>query len=424
MFNESISKTPHSKIDLIKKTEFNIIKYLTLGLIITVYISIFILYTPNVYGNGESSQNNSHSLAPISYFIPNQTSVEHNSGSQILIPEYEQNSETDSVGGSPESSQSQSKSYGVHFHPTYNNADDQAVLDHLALLGVDTIRLGVSWRLLEPTENNYETFWYIPTIQNLTQSVVNRGMKVLVVFGENPCWVADNPTAACASGNYDFWCPENDIPAYADAFAKLVEELDGIVYDYEIWNEPNIDIFWCGVAATPVEYVDILQQAYTAGKAEDPNIIVYGGAVAGTHITYIDDLYLNGIYNHMDIFSVHPYTGTAEYNDCTDLRWSFTCGLEDIRDIQVAYSQTPEIAITEMGWSSYTGWGGVTETQQADYLEDALIHFDNTSYLESFVYYDAKEEYQYAAPGRDEYFGLMRSNNAYKPVYYTYQNHI
>jgi hypothetical protein len=88
------------------------------------------------------------------------------------------------------------------------------------------------------------------------------------------------------------------------------------VADYEIWNEPNANIFW---APTPdaAQYTALLKVAYTNIKAVDPDaVVVAAGAAAAAEtpggptinpVTFLTEMYAAGAGGYFDAFSYHPY---------------------------------------------------------------------------------------------------------------------
>lgn len=308
----------------------------------------------------------------------------------------------------------QTKWYGVHWHPQWNQSDFEA-LDVASEMGVEIIRLGVSWRLMEPTQDKLDEGWYMPAVDERIQYATDRGMAVLIMLGEVPYWASPDENST-ANGNYDFWCPVGSEIEFANAMASLVQRYaeNDLVVAFEVWNEPNLDYFWCQ-APNAREYTTLLNATYEAVKTADPNAIVLGGSLAGADIIYLKQMY---IYKaRFDALALHPYSGTSSPTECLNARWAFACGVENIHEEMVANGDASNIWFTELGWANFEGDGGVTAEQQALYFKQAVdvMATADWDYVPVVIWYalvDRPEE----ADNREGYFGLVNPEMTPKPV--------
>ena len=109
-------------------------------------------------------------------------------------------------------------------------------------------------------------------------------------------------------------------PASAAAFATWAGAVaarygtKGVQY-FEIWNEPNLAVFW-SPTPDPAAYTADLKAAYAAIKAADPSAVVLSGGLApaendGTDIdprTFLQDMYADGAKGSFDGLGFHPYS--------------------------------------------------------------------------------------------------------------------
>ncbi len=78
-----------------------------------------------------------------------------------------------------------------------------------------------------------------------------------------------------------------------------------IVYFWEIWNEPGLDLFKYG---SPEEFVQLLKATYPIIKEANPNakVVVTLGA-EGRNTSFEDEVFALGGGDYFDILSFHPY---------------------------------------------------------------------------------------------------------------------
>jgi xylan 1,4-beta-xylosidase len=133
------------------------------------------------------------------------------------------------------------------------------------------------------------------------------GMYPVVELGYMPRALAADPSRTVFTYG-GIISPPRDWAAWHDlirAFtAHLVERygLDEMRrhWRFEVWNEPNLSVFWSG---TPAEYWRLYEEAARAVKEVDPGLIVGGPATAA--IGWIDDQ--TRVDAPVDFLSTHVY---------------------------------------------------------------------------------------------------------------------
>lgn len=286
--------------------------------------------------------------------------------------------------------------YGVHIHNTWIDEQDTQQILVATSINAEVVRIGVSWWLLEPTPDDWDTTWYIPALTERISSLRAEGIKPMLMLGHVPCWAsAEQPPPDCSEPtqpNHDLWCPPANAGNYANALAYLMNEFGDDVQLWEIWNEPNISSFWCNQPPDAQAYTNLLQTAYTRAKSIDASSIVLGGALAGTDSDYLLEMYLANANEYYDALSVHPYNGhNTPPSSCPDwpnTRWEFECGIDAIRDTMIAHNDMKPIWLTEFGWCIMEGNDCVSnESLQADFLEEALSIIDSWDFIAGAIWY-------------------------------------
>jgi polysaccharide biosynthesis protein PslG len=304
---------------------------------------------------------------------------------------------------------------GATFHGTWDYADDAqraAALDKLAAGGLKSIRLDLCWCDFEQTGPGT----YNPNYVRLSDSIVDaaraRGLDVLVTLWGTPAW---------ANGGAGLNVPPTDPSSYANAAEGIARHFRGRVVAWEVWNEPNLSVFWRGTAA---DYAQLLRPAYRALKAGDPSArVLFGG------LSYNDDAWLKRAYEAgaggaFDVMATHPYQGRPDAPpEAPDdgKRWWLT-HVPSVRRVMKANGDARKpIWFTEFGWSTFTSAPGasrrgVTPAQQADYLLRTIeLVRSRYPYVQRLYWYNDRD----TASGNawEDNLGLLKRDLGEKPVY-------
>jgi hypothetical protein len=189
----------------------------------------------------------------------------------------------------------------------------------------------------------------------------------------------------------EYWCPPNNMNAFARWVGQVVEryDADGVndapgsprVAAWEIWNEPDQDGTWLP-KANPAAYAEMLRKSYDAVKAADPTALVLNGGV----MTF-DGIGVGGFmskvveiagWNSFDVLSLHPWLidhppdNPALINPRERYDVTIPGRLEFAKRWLNERGGGKPIWITEVGWSVCAGkcepQFAKSEEQQADYL--------------------------------------------------------
>ncbi len=268
-------------------------------------------------------------------------------------------------------------SLGLQFHGTwthYDTAERAEVLDRIEESGARWVRLDVGWAMLQPRPGGFDEGWAVPLVDEVMQQLRERDLKVLVMFWLTPTWASSEPDEFTAQ-----YTSPDDPADYAAALGEVAERWGDVVDAYEVWNEPNLEVFYHGT--DPQTYADLLCASYPVVRRADPDArIVFGG------LMYNDDDWLQRAYDAgaggcFDVMSVHSYQAPADSppsvvddGEVWNLR-----NLDEVRDTMVENGDRLPVWITEFGWSVHDNdsetepWRrGVDEQTQARYAAEAL----------------------------------------------------
>ena len=243
-----------------------------------------------------------------------------------------------------------------------------------ASLGFQHVMYTLGWDTANPSRGVYQ--W--GDADNIANAAAATGQRVLLRVMLTPAWAR---LAACSGSNT---CPPGDPSDFGTFMGALAAHLYSYhLFDYEIWNEPNVSDNWGGLTPDPVGYVGLLRAAYPQVKAADPGALVVGPAVTtvgdlppNAPYSAMGDLaYLNGIYDaggapYFDVLSDHPYGfGDApEVDPRTPGHPLVFRRVELHREIMVAHGDAAKpIWATEMGWAMDPALAGHPECPRPDW---------------------------------------------------------
>lgn len=314
-----------------------------------------------------------------------------------------------------------------------SDAQQQATLDAANHAGARWVRVDVNWDYTEPAPGT----WVYDAFDRVIPKITSRGMKVLLVMDYGvPRW---------ANGVSDPFVPPTDPNAYGDFAAHVAARYApyGVVY-YEIWNEPNIDIYFHN--PDPAKYVQLLQAAYTKIKAAVPNSIVLSGGFApaatfGPDIApsdFLDAMYQKGAKAYFDAVADHPYTmpvlasSQVPWGGFNDLVWNTnpysSPGSHSMRTVMDHYGDgAKKVWATEDGavvgplpCSPQCGY--FTEHDQAANVANMLATFSGFDWAgPMFIakWQDATNPFETWG----NHLGLLRLDGSQRPSYTEFVNH-
>lgn len=309
---------------------------------------------------------------------------------------------------------------GVQFHGIWDSYDDSqraATLDHLVEMGATWVRLDLSWAQLEPTgPRSFGKGDGTKLADGVIEMAHERGLKVLGMLWLTPPWASPPKGELSAPADPD---------DYARALARAANRWDGKVQAWEVWNEPNLDIYFRG--ANPETYTELLCAANRAVKAGDSSARVVFGGTVHNDLDWITRTYDAGVKGCFDIMATHPYGAPSNLPPSrgTDEVWELGA-VAQIRDLMVDRGDRRKpMWATELGWSSHENTGleeewrlGVTEEEQAQFTVEALrILQEEHPYVKNVILYNDRER-----PESDPHqngFGILREDNTPKPIFWS-----
>ncbi len=300
------------------------------------------------------------------------------------------------------------------------NPGDAATQSRIIASGARHVRVFASWRMLEPARGQFSSD-ILPGYDELANRMKAAGIQVSFVVVQTPSWAgaANSP-------------PPPD--AFADFMRRLAGHFKGRVSGYEIWNEPDGNVFWQN-GAPPAAYANLLKWSYPAVKQADPAAKVGIGGLVGNDYNYLNDLYSAGAQGNFDFVGVHTDTGCNRTDPREALRdvdgrvsrWSFT-GYREVRATMLDHLDDKPIWMTELGWSVTSAKcqsntkeaAGVTRDQQALFLSHAYACLASDPYVENASWFSLADFG--AADNMGFRYGLYDWNGVPRPALTAFQH--
>ena len=320
---------------------------------------------------------------------------------------------------------------GVQLHPLWNGVTPREAareLDIARSAGADVVRVDVAWSSLELEGNGRWSPAYARRMDAFVANARSRGLRVIVVLNETPCWASKAPRALRQGCSGDWWnrgvtrYPPRSSREYADAAVYVARRWGRSITALEIWNEPNASNFL--VSPDPVlDYARLVRSSYRRVKRVAPRLTVLAGNLALSDGQFLTGLYERGrIRGHYDAISYHPYTegidpAIAEHP--RGIEWSFIQGTTWMHDIMLEHGDPRgELWATEAGVSTCSPTfdaGCVSEVTQAQHVASYLREARRFPYLRSMVIYNLRDKGT-SARDREARFGLVRRDLSPKPA--------
>jgi hypothetical protein len=284
----------------------------------------------------------------------------------------------------------------------------------MAAAGVTSVRIDFAWESLQPRRGPVSP-WHVRLADTCVNIARANGMTVLGTLSATPAW---------ANGGRGSTTPPTRVGDFARFSRWAARHFRGRVGAWEIWNEPDYDVYFKG---TTRRYVKLLRASYRAIKRGDRKALVLTGGVVHNNDRWLRDAYRAGAKGFFDAVGTHPYQGVGdaapETPDSGDDWWLMT-HVKAVHELMARHGDGRKpIWFTEFGWSVHDNpqglplWQrGVTASVQAEYIVRAIA-------LVRGAYPYVKRMYWYkdrTMPGEDFHeagYGLLRADLTPRPAY-------
>jgi xylan 1,4-beta-xylosidase len=160
------------------------------------------------------------------------------------------------------------------------------------------------------TEVDGEPVYDFSVVDEIYDRLLGIGLRPVVELGFMPRDLASDPSRTV----FEYGAiisPPRDYSRWASLVRRLVEHLvdrysleEVLTWDFEVWNEANLEVFWSG---TKTEWLHLYDVTAAAVKAVDPRLAVGGPSSAAAG--WVDDLLAHAASSGsaVDFVSTHTY---------------------------------------------------------------------------------------------------------------------
>jgi len=217
--------------------------------------------------------------------------------------------------------------YNIHF--TDPQPGEMAMIK---ASGATTIRMDITWSATEPEKGVYDFSSY----ERLTDSLEKYNLKPLYIL----CY---------SNKHYDEGLSpysEEGRTAFAQWAAAAVTHFKGRGILWEIYNEPNLDMFWTP-KTNPEKFILLALETGRAIRAAALEEIYIGPATSSIDLKFLEQCFKAGLLEYWNAVSVHPYRRAVPESVFTEY-----AGLRRMIDQYAPAGKEIPILAGEWGYSS------------------------------------------------------------------------
>jgi len=279
-------------------------------------------------------------------------------------------------------------------------------LDAVAATQASWLRVLIDWSKVEPRPGEYD--W--STVDRIVGAAQARNLQIVGNIAFTPAW-ARPPMSL-------FTAPPVDSTAYGTFVAAVVERYGSRISNWEMWNEPNLPLFF-GFAGDPVQratkYTTLLQAAYPVVKRAQP-----GGTVIAAGLSrslggdappaFLTTMYDAGAKGNFDAMAMHPYVFPGGLAADPENGWS---DVPRVYDVMAAHGDGDKrIWFTEFGAPTSAPFAeGVSQEDQARQITDILWAISQLSYAGPAFIYSIRDVDSNAQGNREANFGALLTSD-------------
>jgi len=285
--------------------------------------------------------------------------------------------------------------------------------------GATASRITFDWRYAEPTQGT----WNIGNYDAIYNRDLAKGIKPVFILLFSPQWALEDPSVCPTVTQACRYAPgPSHLDAWRNAVTKLVTRYPQMAA-LEIWNEPNLDIYWKG-GLDPAYYTRLLAEAHNAVAAAGSSVPVLGGALANAidadtastigYRSYLKSMYAAGAKGAMDGISIHAYPEDIDL-------WRFFKVLTEVRDVRDSNGDNVPLWVTETGITTYGNTGGnysFNENDQAFTLAQIYSELTKMKDVRAALFHTLIDPVGLSPV--EAAYGAMRGDLTPKPAYCTF----
>jgi hypothetical protein len=329
-------------------------------------------------------------------------------------------------------------SNGLSYNVGANDlAKKQTAYQRLTGAGMNTIRVELSWALIQPVSSSK----YDWSSVDGAFAAMPAGVKAIALFNNSPAWARDSSQKAVCGTASTMSCrmppAESKLSSWQSFVKTALARYGSKVAAVEAWNEPNLASFW-RPKVDAARWARLVSATATAARAAKPGVtVISGGLVGGLNDDPTHDVgpmdFMQAAFaavpklaTSIDQYGLHPYSRDAcgafgadswavQRDFLTDACASAGWDVDRMRWVVKTYDPGAPIAITEYGF--HTGGAyAIDAAEQGDWLVRAYDWFDAQADIGYLIFHTLFDTVW--APSADEAtYGMVDAANNPKPAW-------
>ncbi len=218
---------------------------------------------------------------------------------------------------------------------------------------IKLLRISFGWDAIETEKGKFEWLFWDDFVK---MAVDDYGITLVPYVCYTPQWISRG-----ASDTLFFWnYPPKDFSEFGVFMTHLVNRYKDRIKTWELWNEPDIEIYWQGSVK---EFADFIKVGADAVKKADPSAKVVLGGLAYDPYFLLHLFRDNGLSPYIDIVNCHNYYETWHRHPIEDI----TEYINEISDIIWRYGNNQSLWMAEVGYSTFRKGARVSDSYSAYY---------------------------------------------------------
>ena len=215
------------------------------------------------------------------------------------------------------------------------------------------MRISFGWDAIDSEEGKYNWLFWDEFVR---MAVDDYGITLLPYICYVPQWISTGAKDTMYFWNY----PPKDNKPWGEFVKSLVNRYKNRIKTWELWNEPDIWIYWQG---TRKQFVDFMKAGAEAVREADPTAkIVFPGIAYDPE--FVKDLFKNwGMSKYFDIVNMHNYYETWHRHPIEEI----TNYVNEVHDVVWRYGKNQPLWMAEVGYSTFRKGARVSDSFNAYY---------------------------------------------------------
>jgi hypothetical protein len=218
---------------------------------------------------------------------------------------------------------------------------------------IDLLRISFGWDAIEEVEGTYDwLFWddYVNT------AVDEYGITLIPYLCYIPKWNTTGGDDTLFYWNY----PPKDYDAWGRFVTALVNRYKDKIKTWELWNEPDIWIYWQG---TREEFAKFLRIGAEAVRKADPDAKIVFPGIAYDPYFVMEMFRDHGLSKYFDIVNCHNYYETWHRHPIENI----VNYVNELHEVIWRFGDGQPIWMAEVGYSTFRKNGRVSDVYSAYY---------------------------------------------------------